>query len=291
MTKNLLQHYNGLYGDQSLASTLDFMQCETLEWRSKTYNWEISPHFHSDLLQIFIFSSGSGTVKFENDEIIIQSPSVVVIPANIIHGFKFEKNITGEVFTLSMRFADQSFTHQKGILHHIFKQKQVLFNNQISEFEKILLYYRLIQEELLANKKEQHMVLDGLFRLLIIELFRSRFEEERLDLLSKNKALAYFQQFQLYIKRNVDQNLSVNSSARELGITEVHLNRICREVIGKSALEVIQDQLLVEAKNYLLNTQYSVAEIAYFLNFNDPAYFNRFFKKKIGVSPGVFRKN
>ncbi|WP_276391485.1 AraC family transcriptional regulator [Eudoraea chungangensis] len=32
------------------------------------------------------------------------------------------------------------------------------------------------------------------------------------------------------------------------------------------------------------------AEVAYFLNFNDPAYFNRLFKKRVGVAPGEFRE-
>ena len=46
----------------------------------------------------------------------------------------------------------------------------------------------------------------------------------------------------------------------------------------------------MKLKNTLLNTSYSVSEIAYFLNFSDPAYFSRLFKKVVGVPPGEFRK-
>ncbi|MFX5756507.1 helix-turn-helix domain-containing protein, partial [Acinetobacter baumannii] len=68
-----------------------------------------------------------------------------------------------------------------------------------------------------------------------------------------------------------------------------HLNRICNEVRGKSALSIIQEHLIEQAKTYLLHTSYSVSEIAYLLNFEYPNYFARLFKKLNGVSPREFR--
>jgi AraC family transcriptional activator of pobA len=47
--------------------------------------------------------------------------------------------------------------------------------------------------------------------------------------------------------------------------------------------------MLVEAERQLRYTGMSVAQVAYFLGFEDPAYFTRFFSRRTGVSPKVFR--
>ena len=59
---------------------------------------------------------------------------------------------------------------------------------------------------------------------------------------------------------------------------------------GKKAGDLIRDRVLLEAKRLLTNADMSVTEIAYDLNFQDNSYFNRFFKKNVGVTPDEFRK-
>ena len=86
------------------------------------------------------------------------------------------------------------------------------------------------------------------------------------------------------------QPKSIPEFAKELNITAVHLNRICNQVRGKSALLIVQEHLIEQAKNYLLHTSYTIAEIAYRLNFEYPNYFARLFKKLNGVSPKEYRR-
>jgi AraC family transcriptional activator of pobA len=53
----------------------------------------------------------------------------------------------------------------------------------------------------------------------------------------------------------------------------------------------VQDYYISEAKKYFSHTSLSIAEVAYQLNFEDPAYFSRYFKKKEGISPREFVRN
>lgn len=48
---------------------------------------------------------------------------------------------------------------------------------------------------------------------------------------------------------------------------------------------------ILEAKKYLLTTQYQVKDIADLPGYEDVSYFIRFFKKHTGYSPGAFRQN
>lgn len=78
--------------------------------------------------------------------------------------------------------------------------------------------------------------------------------------------------------------------AAMLYMTPNHLNSLSRDLLGRSAGEVIRDRVLLEAKRLLTNAGMTSTEIAYELNFQDNSYFNRFFKKYEGVTPEGFRK-
>lgn len=76
-----------------------------------------------------------------------------------------------------------------------------------------------------------------------------------------------------------------------LNITPKHLTKSVKQSTGNTPTDFIQKMLILEAKVLLKETNQSVSEIAYQLNFEDTAYFNRFFKQHTGIAPASFRKN
>lgn len=82
----------------------------------------------------------------------------------------------------------------------------------------------------------------------------------------------------------------VDAYAALLSISTGHLSKVIRSLTGVSISGHIQQRILLEARRLLLNTDISVKEISYQLNFEDPAYFGRFFRKHTGVSPAMFRE-
>lgn len=288
--KTDLLHYSGLYGDELLNPQSDFIHCEALEERSKAFDWEISAHFHTDLIQIFFIKEGQGQLFIDKESIDIEPNSILIIPANTMHGFHFYEYVKGEVLTISQNLLESVFKTNANILNQVISSQKVSLKKNPEVFQKVIEIYLQIATELLDNKTEKHFAIKSFLGLLFLQFHRNSFEEKREHLLANNRTLAYYQKFLILIKQYKDQEKKVSEYAKEMQMTVVHLNRICRQVSKKSALQIVQDILIMDAKNYLLNTAYSISEIAYFLNFNDPAYFNRLFKKKVGVPPGEFRK-
>jgi AraC-like DNA-binding protein len=83
---------------------------------------------------------------------------------------------------------------------------------------------------------------------------------------------------------------TANDYASRLSVHPNHLNRAVREVTGKTTTEHITNRVVKEAKALLMHTDWSVAEIAYCLGFEYPAYFNNFFKKQTNLTPRSLRK-
>lgn len=73
--------------------------------------------------------------------------------------------------------------------------------------------------------------------------------------------------------------------AKHLAIHVNHLNHAVREVTGKATTVHIRERIIAEARLLLKNTDWSIADIAYSLGFDYPAYFNNFFKKQTGMTP------
>lgn len=82
---------------------------------------------------------------------------------------------------------------------------------------------------------------------------------------------------------------TANDYAQSLSVHANHLNRSVKEVTGKTTTALISERITKEARALLQHTDWNIAEVAYSLGFEYPAYFNQFFKKQTGVTPGDAR--
>lgn len=75
-----------------------------------------------------------------------------------------------------------------------------------------------------------------------------------------------------------------------LGCSPRTLNRVSQALAGKSAKEVLNARVLLEAQRLLAYTTLPVARIAGTLGFSEPTNFIKFFRREAGVLPGAFRR-
>ncbi len=105
----------------------------------------------------------------------------------------------------------------------------------------------------------------------------------------QSKDYHLYQQFQLLIEQNFRTWHQVNDYAKELLVADKYLSSISKKLVGKTGIQLIHQRILLEAKRLLTHSNLSSKEIAYFLSFEDPAYFSKFFKRNVGQTPNGFR--
>lgn len=133
-----------------------------------------------------------------------------------------------------------------------------------------------------CNKPEMLALLTSQLLFLLKRSFRHKEElSGSNDLLTRYKNL---------IKQHFLEHRTVQEYADRLAISPGHLNDSVRNACGKSAKDMIQEQLVLEAKRMLYHSNYSIKEIAVHLGFDDPSYFNRFFRLQTGQTPTAFRE-
>lgn len=82
---------------------------------------------------------------------------------------------------------------------------------------------------------------------------------------------------------------TVKYCAEAMNLSPNYFSDLLKSETGKNTQEHIHYYLLEKAKNLLVNSNLSIGEIAYELGFEYPQSFSKLFKKKVGVSPIMFR--
>lgn len=82
---------------------------------------------------------------------------------------------------------------------------------------------------------------------------------------------------------------SVRFYANSLFLTPNYMSGAVRQYSGRSALEWINDYVVLEAKTMLGDTSISIKEVAYRLNFPTQSAFGKYFKEQTGISPKHYR--
>jgi AraC family transcriptional activator of pobA len=77
--------------------------------------------------------------------------------------------------------------------------------------------------------------------------------------------------------------------ARELSVHINHANHSVKHTTGKTTTRHITDHILKEAKALLTHSDWNINQIAKALGFDEAAYFNNFFRKNTGQTPGRSR--
>ncbi|MCR5313535.1 MAG: helix-turn-helix transcriptional regulator, partial [Bacteroidaceae bacterium] len=98
--------------------------------------------------------------------------------------------------------------------------------------------------------------------------------------------------FQNFIKLLSDPKhpyLSVNEYASELNVTPKYFSSVCKKLSGKTASEIINEEVIKSAQIMLRDNTKSVKQIADALNFTNQSHFGTFFRRYMGMSPHQFR--
>jgi AraC family transcriptional regulator, transcriptional activator of pobA len=159
------------------------------------------------------------------------------------------------------------------------------------EIERVEQFVLNMNEELKENRPGREKAIRLYLYLMLLEAKRS-YERQQLNEQASNADHTYLvSHFQKLVSKHFLSKRKVTDYASLLAVSANHLNRTVKDITGKTASEAIAEMLVQEAKAVLKYTAATISEIAYQLNFSEPAAFNRFFKKMTGDTPMTYRKN
>jgi len=162
---------------------------------------------------------------------------------------------------------------EKQTLVSVLKQMEVEYNTNIDQYSQELIVSNI---ELLLNYCKRFYGRQFITRTNQNKDFISRFE---------GLLIEYFNSDTLK-----DKGIpTVKYFAGLMNLSPNYFSDLLKSETGKNTQEHIQYFMLEKAKDLLSNTELSISEIAYALGFEYSQSFSKFFKKKSGVSPKIYR--
>ena len=276
-----------LYGEGQPWLTPDLVHVESIASRSRLHQWEIRPHRHHGLFQLLWLQQGSAEVQLDDRSDRLSSGSVLLLPQHCVHGFHFSQNARGVVVTLAYAFLARLHGGLGDRLAAMASPQTLQLADGLHQAEIEALLTALLREYG-GQGEHRHLLLESLLVSVLSWLRREPAAQD--GLAASDRGRQYLSAFSAAIERDHARHLPLEHYAGQLGISTAHLNAVCRELAGCSALALVHARLMLEARRNLVYTSMSVRDIGEALGFADPAYFTRFFKRGSGLSPRQFRE-
>jgi len=99
----------------------------------------------------------------------------------------------------------------------------------------------------------------------------------------------YYNRFMSLLRQNFKNERSLDFYAAKLCITPKYMTSLIKKTSGKSALEWINDCVILEAKNLLKYSDMSIQQISEYLSFSNQSFFSQYFRRLSGCSPSEYR--
>jgi len=230
-------------------------------------------HRH-DYFEIILVNEGNGNQLIDFLNYTIQGEQISMIYPGQVHLMnrhtanglliQFKKDIFEYIYAVkhfNFYFSQPSFTLDSSSFTHLFdltkRMQELLKQENLSPLSKHKAY-NYLQIVLISLVESQQQPINRQYLLT-----------EFLSLMSEN----------IYTIRKVSEYCEL------LNCTAEKLNEACKKTLGKNALQLIHEEVLLEIKRLLLINQLSLKEIAFKMNFDSQANFSGFIKSRTGLSP------
>ena len=273
-----------VYGVPSRALDVGFLHVETVMDRKTLHFGHVASHKHPLMGQITYWYKGDGRYRIEDRTWNFSAPTISFVPSNIIHGFDVDDQSDAIVVSIS----DDTL---KALVPQVDLSLDVptflTARPGDPSWQKIDTLLQMVSAEYRERGGQSEKVMLGLIGV-VLSLMNRLGGSAALPSASPTVTLALA--LRSAIDRHYKSDWPVGTYVDLLATTPHLLDKAAREVFGHSVKEMLLDRRLLEAKRLLMFTIRSVEDIGREVGFEDPAYFSRFFRKRVGEAPAAWRR-
>lgn len=266
----------------------DCIHYEPVSTRFREMNWTIPAHCHEGLHQFKLLTHGRLEGSIDGRALAVAAPAMVVMAPGSMHGFTYSHDAAGHQVTIpsaTLRRLLDGLSKTEDWIGSSFVLDQ-LAQADSSRIDEL---FAQIAREFNAHEPGRIHTLLAWTTLLAVQVGRLRGEASRKGQL-RGPRDALLQRFLSLVEQHHRDQWSLADYTEVLGVTPDHLSRSCRLLAGRSALQLLHDRVLLEARRLLAYTPVPVVEIAQQLGYADAAYFSRFFRRGVGHTPSEYRQ-
>lgn len=258
-----------------------------------TRNWTIRQG-GSRRSHLLVIASRSGVGVLRETRVAFEGPAVLWLPSETEGELQVQAGARGYVVSISDDVLTRTVAGSAEAIHlrRTTDRLVMLSGSQIKPvFNPIAHACEMLVAELKTPGRGSMTMMSSQVLQLCIHLWRcASVDDADNDIALRGDGPRLIGNFLQLVELHYRDGWPVTRYAAELGVTDDKLHAHCKREKGRSPLSMIHDRLISEACTRLRQLDLTVAQIGYGLGFRDAGYFNRFFRKHVNTSPGVFRR-
>ena len=266
-----------------------------LEMNNVRWHW----HEESEM-----FTVVSGLVRFcvEKEEVLLREGDSVYINQNTLHSIRSLSNTPAKIITTvfhtsfligfgSTSIAAQyitPITENPGIQYLLFPQKEETQTDIAACLHEI---NRLFQEKKFAYELLCKSVLCSLWSHLLLE------SKDQLKAYTKPKRITNdevrIKQAIMYLEEHFCEQITLDDIANSVHISKSECCRCFKRFLNMSPFDFLNKYRIFYATKLLQrkeNSDSNIADLATTVGFSNISYFNKVFRKHVGMTPSEYRK-
>ncbi|MCM3439471.1 AraC family transcriptional regulator [Metabacillus halosaccharovorans] len=265
----------------------------------------IPPAHSHEFIELVFVVKGNARHIFEEQSYMIKTNDVFIINPGEVHTFNIDKGESLEIINCLFlpNLIQDSWLKELGVSQsmdyfyiHPFLDNKERFHHLLNLDVNTSSRFLHLLEGMMFEYNKENSCYSTLIRLQLVELLiiLSRQYNERksrcMQPLSKQDDInILIQRICGYLTRNFDQKISIQTLCHLFNISPRHLNRLFKQETGQTIIEMVHNIRIEKAKQYLIETDEKVINVAIRVGYEDPAFFSRLFRRIVGSSPGKFK--
>lgn len=251
-------------------------------------------HTH-DFIELIYIESGVATQKINDIEFPVKKGDLVFINYGKAHSFRSDKGFTFYDILLTPTFLSDELINSENAMDLLSLGCFESFSDFTDEpkisfgSDEIVFIEHMISEmakEYEWKKSGFEQALKGYITVLLIHIFR-KMEKKNIFLREKKIPTEILD----YLDNNYNEKITVSNLAERCFYSPVYFSRIFSETYGITVTEYVLQKRFEKACMLLSTTKQTIEEVAQNSGYRDGAAIFRHFKKKLGITPGEYRKS
>lgn len=260
--------------------------------RNKQYPHKTEQAHRHAYYEICIFINGAGTHMIDFKSFPIKSTSIHFLTPGQVHLISREEDYHGFLLVFSREFYSLGLQDEDLLMTLPFFNNNTpdpILNLSTEEFAELVDIIEHLRKDYKRDSEIREDVLRSYLHIFLLKcryfFHRNYFDQD----IIKDPTFLLVNKFRSLVEQNFKEIHLVKEYADRLNESPAHLNKIVKLITGENAGEFIIKRIILEAKRLLIYTDLSNKEISVKVNYDDPSYFSRLFRKKVGASPSEFR--
>jgi AraC-like DNA-binding protein len=260
------------------------------ELRAKVSGRGIEAH-RVEFLMVLLITEGTGEHVVDFETIRVSAGQAVVVRPGEVQQWKARKGLEGELILVDPRITQPTSTAMGNTSVRLL---------QLDEWPSSFTLSTSDQADwsgltAILRRELDRKVIDDLSIALAHEIFLclmlrlARTAQKQRGPVSAQSLL--YRQLLRKLERSIPTRPSLEDLASQLRVSSSTLSRACRANVGRSAKEVIDRRVALEAQRLLVHSRATSSAIGEQLGFSEPTNFVKFFKRQVGMTPEAFRRH